>query len=414
MSEVKRARTDAFSIMKLHGFNAVEAAIIISLANANHPVPETYLTEQTKLFAEELLGSKSPLLNSVIAEALPTLKEAGIIGETNYYTQFKCYYLCPLSSKSLVTKFSQMKGANIPKDSAEQLLGHLTSLAEHKQEIGFTLQDHTAPIDGFVPTKCFYGTSSPKGEFSLEESKKYLEELSEISDEIMQDAKPDGEIRIKSFYAGWLIRKQQLIKNNLAKGVTFFVIILPKPPGSGGKEWADDVKLLFSAFKDTKRKLKLKVWPVDVSNHIGLMPQMTIIDNKHAIVFQRRLGDDKICSPCYSDIKESVAACVELFQGYNTKSLFWHLVKAAKSRVLSRSSLLFGTVATILGALIGTLWSFVGLILGAIIGATGGVVLPIPLVALKDWVSIQWSIQKLKWSQYGWRALKPSFFERHA
>jgi hypothetical protein len=117
----------------------------------------------------------------------------------------------------------------------------------------------------------------------------------------MQDAKPNGEIRIKSFYAGWLIRKQQLIRNNLAKGVSFFIVILPKPLGSGGKEWADDVKLLFSAFKGTKRKLKLKVWPVDVSDQIGLMPQLTIIDNKHAIVFQRRLGDDKICSPSFPE-----------------------------------------------------------------------------------------------------------------
>lgn len=414
MSEVKRARNDVFSVLKSHGFNEAEAAIIISLANANHPVPETYLIEQTKRFVEELSGNESPLVDPLIAEALPTLREVGIIGETNYYTQFKCYYLCPLNSVSLVSKLSKMKGADIRKDSSEKLLGDLTSLAEHKQEIGFTLQDHTAPIRRFVPTKCFYDVNSPRGNFSLEESKKYLEELSQISDKIMQNAKPNGEIRIKSFYTGWLARKQQLIRTNLAKGVSFLVVILPKPPGSGGKEWADDVKLLFSAFKGAKKKLKLRVWPVDVRDHTGLMPQMTIIDNKHAIVFQRRLGDDKICSPCYSDINESVAACTELFQRYNTKSLFWHLVKVAESRVMSRSSLIFGTVAAILGALIGTLWSFAGLILGGIIGATGGVILPIPLMALKDWGSIQWSIQKLKRSQFGWRPSKPSFFGRHA
>lgn len=413
MSEVKRARNDAFSIMKLHGFNEAEAAIIISLANANHPVPETYLTDQAKSSVEQFSGNKSSLVSPIIDEALLTLRKAGVIGETSYYTPFKCYYLCPLSSESLVSKLSQIKGANIPKDSAEKLLGNLTSLAEHKQEIGFTLQDHTALIRGFVPTKCFYNTNSLEAELSLEESKKYLDELSETSDEILQDTEPNGEIRIKSFYAGWLVRKQQLIMGNLAKDVSFFIVILPRPPGSGGEEWADDVKSLFSVFKGTKRKLNLKVWPVDVSGCTALMPQMTIIDNKHVIVFKRRLGDDRICSPCYSDISESVAVCVELFQEYNTKSLFWHLMKVAKSKVLSRSSLLSGTVAAILGALIGTLWSFAGLIVGAIIGAIGGVVLPIPLMAIIDWVSIKWSIQKLKWSQYGWRALKPSFFERH-
>jgi hypothetical protein len=399
MSEARKIRNDTFEILKSCRLDEAEAAVIVCAANCNHPAPKEHLLEQSEMFLREASASESPLLSSKIANAISTLKEARILGESNYYTPFECYYICPLNQTTLISKLSKMMGFQIPKETSETLLQNLNALAKQKQELGWIVQNRVGlpeKLRNFKPTKFFYDVKSKDGLFSFEESSRYLEELDETSDRIMQGTKPNDQICVKTFFAGWLARKIGLISENLAKGVSFSIILLPRPPGSGKQEWTENVKLILNAFKNHKHKLKLKILPADIANHDELILQMTLFGEEHAILTQRKLGDIRICAPCYSDEKRSVKEARVLFDKYLDKSLFYQLLKVAKIRISPRAGMIFGTAAAVLGAVIGTLWSYAGLITGAVVGAVGGVALSIPFVALGYLLETAWPLLVLQ------------------